>query len=294
MIAVIGLGMMGTNLAHRLLEAGFPVTVHNRTPGRTAPVAAAGATVAASSEDAVLGAETVLLCLGDEAAVDAVLTEDLLDVVKPESTIVNTTTISPAHSRLVAGRVTAAGRRFVESALLGNPAQARAGELRVLAGGDAADLERVRPVLEAVGRQILHLGPVGQAAAFKLVFNLLLGAQVASLAEAVAYGVRAGLPRDLLLTAIAASGFSSKVMSFRADIMRERHYDPAAFRAALMEKDLRLALAAAGELGVDLPVTARAAERFAAVMAAGNGDLDAAVLVELAEGRSAGSAGGAA
>ncbi|MFC4533222.1 NAD(P)-dependent oxidoreductase [Sphaerisporangium dianthi] len=288
MIAVIGLGGMGAGLAHRLLEAGHAVTVHNRTPGRAAPLEAAGARVAASPQDAVAGAEAVLLCLSDEAAVDAVLTADVLDAVKPDSTVVNTGTVSPGHSRLLAGRVAAAGRRFVESALLGNPSQARAGELRVLAAGDAADVERVRPVLEALGHQLLHLGPVGQAAAFKLVFNLLLGAQVASLAEAVAYGVRAGLPRDLLLTAVAASGFSSKVMAFRADIMRERTYEPAAFRAALMEKDLRLALAAAGELGVDLPVAARAAERFAAVVAAGDGDLDAAVLVELAERRPAG------
>ncbi|MEU8146547.1 NAD(P)-dependent oxidoreductase [Nonomuraea sp. NPDC048901] len=288
MIAVIGLGGMGAGLAHRLLAAGFPVTVHNRTAGRAESLA--GAVVAASPPEAAAGAELVLLCLSDEAAVDAVLTARVLAEVKPDAVIVNTSTVSPGYSRLLAGRVVAAGRRFVEASLLGNPSQARAGELRVLTAGEAEDVAVARPVLDALGKEVIHLGPTGQAAAFKLVFNLLLGAQVASLAEAVVYGVRAGISRELLLDAIAASGFSSKVMAFRAGIMRERRYEPAAFRARLMEKDLRLGMAAAAELGVALPVAERAAERFAAVIASGDGDLDAAVLIELAEREAAAGA----
>ena len=115
----------------------------------------------------------------------------------------------------------------------------------------------------------------------KLVMNLLLGAQVASLAEAVSYGVAAGLDRDLLLAAIGGSGFSSKVMSFRADIMRERRYEPAAFRSRLMAKDLGLGLGEAARLGISMPVVERAADRYRDLVEKGDGDLDAAALLEL-------------
>jgi 3-hydroxyisobutyrate dehydrogenase-like beta-hydroxyacid dehydrogenase len=279
-VAVFGLGGMGAAMADRLLRAGYGVSVYNRTPAKARPLVDAGARGAGSAADAARGAEVLLLSLSDEAAVRGVLFDQLGGCLGPGITVIDTSTVSPTFARECAARVEATGARRVEACVLGNAQLARAGRLRVLTAGDEPDVRRVRPLLDALGQQVIHAGAAGQAATMKLAFNLLLGAQVATLAEAVQYGVAAGLDRDQLLEAIAESGFSSLPMAFRADLMRRRAYDPPAFRTRLMHKDLRFAVADAGRLGVGLPVTATAAESFARVMLVGAADLDAAALAE--------------
>ncbi len=276
--AVLGLGNMGAGMAGRLLAAGFPVTVYNRSPGKAAGLAAGGARLAATPAEAVTGARAVLVSLGDETAVEQVLFEQALPALVAGQVVIDTSTVSPTFARAAAVRLAGAGIRRVEACVLGNPHQARAGELRVLAAGTAGDVAEVRDLLDVLGREVRHVGPAGHGASTKLVFNLLLGAQLAALAEAVAYGVRAGLDRELLLGAIEHSGFSSRVLAFRAALMREGRYEPAAFRTRLMAKDLDLVTREAAALGVELPVATRAAERFAEAVAAGLGDLDAAVI----------------
>ncbi|WP_027759535.1 NAD(P)-binding domain-containing protein [Streptomyces sp. AA1529] len=278
--AFIGLGNMGGGMARRLLDAGHPLTVHNRTAAKAAPLAEAGATVAASPAEAAAGRSVVLLSLADEAAVEDVLFGQVAPVLATGAVVVDTSTVSPAYARECARRLAGLGLRRVEACVVGNPFQAREGKLRVYTSGDEADIARVGDLLETLGSQVVHLGEPGTAATLKLIFNLLLGAQVASLTEAVAYGVAAGLDRDQLLASVAESGFSSVVLRFRADLMRKGAYEPAFFRSTLMEKDLRLALGDAAEAGAPLPVLDAVRERFAAVNAAGDGDKDASVLLE--------------
>ncbi|MEU3193209.1 NAD(P)-binding domain-containing protein [Streptomyces sp. NPDC006992] len=278
--AFIGLGNMGGGMARRLLDAGYPLTVHNRTAAKAAPLAEAGATLAASPAEAAAGRSVVLLSLADEAAVEDVLFGQVAPVLAPGAVVVDTSTVSPAYARECARRLAGLGLRRVEACVVGNPFQAREGKLRVYTSGDEADIARVGDLLETLGSQVVHLGEPGTAATLKLIFNLLLGAQVASLTEAVAYGVAAGLDRDQLLASVAESGFSSVVLRFRADLMRKGTYEPAFFRSTLMEKDLRLALGDAAEAGAPLPVLDAVRERFAAVNAAGDGDKDASVLLE--------------
>ncbi|WP_432071012.1 NAD(P)-binding domain-containing protein [Streptomyces sp. AA1529] len=278
--AFIGLGNMGGGMARRLLDAGHPLTVHNRTAAKAAPLAEAGATVAASPAQAAAGRSVVLLSLADEAAVEDVLFGQVAPVLATGAVVVDTSTVSPAYARECARRLAGLGLRRVEACVVGNPFQAREGKLRVYTSGDEADIARVGDLLETLGSQVVHLGEPGTAATLKLIFNLLLGAQVASLTEAVAYGVAAGLDRDQLLASVAESGFSSVVLRFRADLMRKGAYEPAFFRSTLMEKDLRLALGDAAEAGAPLPVLDAVRERFAAVNAAGDGDKDASVLLE--------------
>ncbi|MBJ6999555.1 NAD(P)-dependent oxidoreductase [Streptomyces griseofuscus] len=279
-LAFIGLGRMGGGMAHRLLGAGYRLTVHNRTAERAVPLLAEGAVVAGSPAAAVADVRTVLLSLSDEAAVDKVLFGDVVPALEPGSTVIDTSTVSPEYARRCAARLAEAGLRRVEACVVGNPLQAREGQLRVFVSGADADIEAVRPVLETIGSEIVPLGAPGAAATAKLILNLLLGAQVASLAEAVTYGQRTGLDRDRLLATIAGSGFSSQVMRFRAELMRTGSYQPAFFRSALMEKDLRLAVADAAQAGVEMPVLDTVRARFAAVVEAGDGDRDAAVLIE--------------
>ncbi len=279
-IAVLGLGAMGAGMAHRLIETGRSVVVYNRTAAKAEPLRAAGAAVAATAAEAARGADTVLVCLSDETAVEDVLFGEVVPVLEPGTTVVNTTSVSARYARSVAARLTDAGLRPVEAAVVGNPGMARSGRLRVLTAGDRADVAAVEPILGALGQESRHLGAPGTAAAAKLAFNLLLGAQVAALAEAVALGVATGIDREQILDAIAGSGFSSPVLAFRAEFMRARRYEPAAFRSRLMLKDLRNALDDASGAGHRLPVTGAVADAFAATVDAGAGDQDAAVLVE--------------
>lgn len=280
-LAYLGLGAMGAGMAARLLETGSQLTVWNRTGAKTAPLELAGAVAAATPAAAVAGAGTVMVSLADESAVDAVLfgQDGAATAMLPGAVLVNTSTLSPRYAVRLADRLEEIGVAHLEANVLGNPFQARSGELRVFTSGPARHAERVRPVLERLGKQVVHVGPAGNAAATKLVFNALLGAQLASLAEAVGYGVRVGLDRDRLLAAIAESGFSSLVMSFRAGLVREGRYAPAAFRSALMAKDLRLVLGEAAESGHAMPVIEASGRHFDGVVASGDGDLDAAVLV---------------
>ncbi|MER6128865.1 NAD(P)-dependent oxidoreductase [Streptomyces sp. NPDC001795] len=279
-LAFIGLGNMGGGMARRLLDTGHTLTVHNRTASKAAPLVEAGARLADAPERAAAGHHLILLSLSDEKAVDEVLFDRVVPVLQPGAVVVDTSTVSPGYARQAAERLAAKGLRRVEACVVGNPLQARKGELRVYVSGDPADLYEARPVLEAIGTEVVHVGAPGTAASLKLILNLLLGAQVASLSEAVAYGTAAGLDRDQLIGVISASGFSSLVMRFRADLMLKRSYEPAFFRSELMEKDIRLALEAAAGYGTGMPVLGTVRERFAAVVAAGDGDKDASVLVE--------------
>lgn len=290
-LAVIGLGNMGAGVALRLLQAGYGVRVHNRTAAKAAPVVEAGATLAESLADAVSGVTTIVLSLADEAAVEDVLFRQLSKPLVDGVTVIDTSTVSPAYAREAARRLAEIGVRRVEATVVGNPRQARDGTLRVFTAGPAPLPEQAAEVLAALGTQVVHVGDTGSAATLKLVFNLVLGAQVAGLAEAVAFGVDAGLDRDMMLGAIADSGFSSMVMRFRAELMRRRAYQPAFFRARLMAKDIKLALPENHESDVDFPVLASVLRSFVGVIEAGAGDDDASVLLEHVVARRSGGEG---
>lgn len=280
-VAFIGLGGMGAGMAQSLRAAGFPLVVHNRTPTKAVPLAAAGARVAGSSAEAVRGARVVVLSLSDQSAVEMVLFGELAGVLSPGVLVVDTSTVAPAYSADATERLARIGVRRVEACVLGNPDMARAGKLRIFTAGEPSDVERVDDILNALGQEVRHVGPAGSACTLKLSFNLILGNQIAALAEAVTFAESAGLDRNLLLSALTRSGFSSPTLAFRAELMKTRCYEPAAFRSTLMEKDLRLAVDEAASHGLELPVTAGAAGLFTEAILAGDGDKDAAIIAEL-------------
>ncbi|MGC5021039.1 NAD(P)-dependent oxidoreductase [Micromonospora sp. DT47] len=279
-LAFIGLGAMGGGMAQRLCAAGFPITVFNRTRARTAPLAAAGARVVDSPAEAAAAARIVVLSLSDEQAVEEVLFGQLAGHLSADAIVIDTSTVSPAYAVEAGKRLAKEGIRRVEACVLGNPAMAQAGALRVFTAGREEDVAEVRQVLETVGQDVKHVGGPGSASALKLAFNLILGNQVAALAEAVRLADGAGVDRDLFLTSLTASGFSSPTLAFRAEMVRNRRYTPAQFRLWLMHKDLHLAVAEAAARGAELPVTAAAAAQFAEAVRHGDGDKDAVVIVE--------------
>jgi 3-hydroxyisobutyrate dehydrogenase len=280
-IAVIGLGAMGQGMAHRLVSSGFSTVVFNRTEGKTDELVAAGAHRAPTAAGAAAGRGVVLLSLSDEDAVEDVLVrQGALAAMGEETTLLDTSAVGRDFARRMHERCAAAGVRRVETAVIGNPLQARAGDLRVFTAGNPVDAERAESVLSVLGSSRVHLGEPGTAAAAKLVFNLVLAAQVAGLAEAVCVGEAAGLDRDLLLNAIGQSGFSSAVLRFRADLMRARRYSPAFFRTRLMEKDLRLALGTDAANAGRYRVLEATRSLFHDAALAGRADSDAAAVIE--------------
>ncbi|PZG35025.1 NAD(P)-dependent oxidoreductase [Spongiactinospora gelatinilytica] len=283
-LAMVGLGAMGGGIARRLLSSGFPLTVHNRTAAKADPLIEAGARWAAQPQDAARDSDVVMLSLSDEQAVDEVLFGRMLPVLKPGTVVIDTSTTSAAYAGAASERLAAHGVRRVELCLLGNPEMAAQGRLRLFAAGHQRDVAEVENVLAAIGEELRYLGPPGTACTMKLAFNLLLGVQTVGLAEAVALGVRSGLDRTMLINAITSSGFCSPALAFRAAFMRRESYEPAAFRARLMVKDLRLAASDARSAGLTLPVCASAAGRLDEAVAAGHGDEDAAVVVETSLG----------
>lgn len=280
-VAVIGLGGMGSGMAKALLDNGFPVTVYNRTAAKAESLVAAGASLAPSAGEAGAGAEVVVLSLADEHAVEEVLFGEVVWRLTPGTTVVDTSTVSPSFAHNTAIRLAASGVRRVEACVIGNPAMAKTGQLRVFAAGAESDVDDVRDVLGALSQEIRYLGPSGRAGTLKLAFNLLLGIQTAALAETVSFAESAGLDREYLLAALDNSGWRSPILSFRAEFMRRREYLPAGFRTVLMQKDLTLAREEAAAHGVALPLVDASAERFAEAISAGRGDEDAAVVAEL-------------
>lgn len=283
-IGLLGLGAMGSGMAARLAEAGFEVSAYNRTPGKAQALAEHGVRVAASPAAAASGADALLLSLATGDAVSSVLSgpDGALAAAAPGALIADTSTVSPEAARETAACIVAAGHRALDACVIGNPQHARNGELRFMIGGDEADLAALRPVLDALAKDVVHVGGHGMGATAKVAMNLLMGVQLQALAEAVVFGERAGLSRQQLIDMIMASGYSSPVMRFKGGVMARRAFGKADFRLSLMRKDLALALALAQRLGVRMPVTSASYDVLTQAANAGLGDLDcAAVLVQV-------------
>jgi 3-hydroxyisobutyrate dehydrogenase-like beta-hydroxyacid dehydrogenase len=273
-VAFLGLGSMGAPMARRILAAGFPTTVWNRNPERAAPFAALGASVAATPRAAAAGADVVCTMLADPAAVEAVASgpDGLVAGLSPGALWLDFSTVTPAASRAFAARVRAKSARFCDVPVAGSLKPAADGTLKILAGGDAADLERARPVLDAVSKGVLHFGPVGQGSAMKLVNNLLFGITLAAFGEALGLAKQLGLPEkettEWLLSIPSVSPYLKAKMDFLA-----AGGEPPAFQLSLMEKDLRLMVEAAGGPS-HAPVVEAARRDYERARKAGLGEKD--------------------
>jgi 3-hydroxyisobutyrate dehydrogenase-like beta-hydroxyacid dehydrogenase len=266
-------------MAANLLAAGFPLTVHNRTSGPEQPLAARGARVAASPADVAVDAELLCLCVSDDAAAEAVLLAEqgAGGGLRRGSLVIDFSTISPATSQSLAARLAEQGVAYLDAPVTGGTEGARAGTLSVLVGGAGADLERARPVLEVVGSRISHLGPVGAGQQAKAVNQVLVAGSYAAVAEALALGTRLGLPMEQVCTALAAGAAGSWALTNRAGHMLSGNF-PLGFRLSLHRKDLAIALAAASETGVELPLSQLVAAIEDELLEAGHGDDDVSAL----------------
>lgn len=283
-IGFLGIGAMGSGMAIRLADAGFEVSVYNRSADKARPLAEHGIRVDASPAQAARDADALLLSLASQDAVTAVLSgpQGALPAARPGALFADTSTVSPDDARATAARITSAGHRALDACVIGNAQHARSGELRFMIGGDEADVGALRPVLDALAKEVVHVGGHGMGATAKVAMNLLMGVELQALSEAIVYGERAGLSRQQLIDMVSASGYSSPVMRFKGGVMARRAFGRADFKLSLMRKDLLLALTHAQRMGVPMPATSASYDVLTLAANAGLGDLDcAAVLTQM-------------
>jgi len=281
-IAVLGLGNMGAGMARRLLKAGYEVTVYNRTRERAEALAAEGAVMATLPKLAAERADMVIAMLADDHASRAAWTGDAgaLAGVRPGTVLMDSSTLSVEWVRELAAAAAAHACPFIEAPVTGSKPQAEAGELLFLAGGDAATIDSVRPILAAMSRAIVHLGPIGSGATMKLVNNFLCGVQAASLAEALAVIETSGLNRDAAFDILANGAPGSPLVKGVGKRMLARDYR-VNFALHLMLKDMTYAVAEGARHGVVLSMAETAREKFQAAVSAGLGEKDFAAVSEL-------------
>lgn len=280
-IALIGLGTMGIGMGGRLIGAGFPLTVYNRTPERAADLVKRGAKLASSPAEAAADAEIVFSMVSDDAVSRHVwLDKDgILTSAKPGTIGVECSTISPAWARELAAAAEKHGCSFLDAPVTGTKPHAASGELLFLVGGSAAALEKARPALAAMSRKIVHMGPNGSGALMKLLNNFLAGVQLVSLAEAMAVIERSGLNRESALDILNNGAPGSPLIKTLSARMVARDY-AVNFELQLMQKDLTYAVNEAHAHGVDLGTAAAAIELFKKARDRGWGEKDFSAVVE--------------
>ncbi|HEX3363622.1 NAD(P)-dependent oxidoreductase [Phenylobacterium sp.] len=275
-IGFIGLGRMGAGMAANLLKAGHEVTVYNRSPAKTAALAAQGAKVAVTIADACRG-EAVLTMLANDQAVEDVVFGDggVIETLSPGAIHISSSTISV----VLAERLTLAHRelnsRLVSAPVFGRPEVAAAGQLAVVAAGPAAAIDDAGPILDAIGRATFIVSETpAHANLVKLSGNFLLASVIEALGEAMALVGKAGIDRTRYLDTITSALFDVPAYRLYGAMIAEGRFEPAGFAAPLGQKDIRLALAAAEGLNVPMPLASLLRDRFLTLMAQGGDQLD--------------------
>ena len=254
-VGFAGLGRMGSAMARCVLDAGFPLTTWNRTASKGDALVAAGAARAESPRALAAQAELVVTMVADGPALGELLhgDEGLLAGLPPASILVDMSTIGPAAAREFAAEVTRRDSHWLDAPVSGSTPLAERGALTILVGGDAAVLERARPVLEAMGQTIFHLGATGAGAAMKLVLNAVVAVINEAIAEGLVLAERSGIARDTAYDVFAGGAVASPYVQYKRAAFLSPEGTPVAFTVELMRKDLRLAFALAEEAGVRLP-----------------------------------------
>jgi 3-hydroxyisobutyrate dehydrogenase len=281
-VALCGLGIMGSGMAARLLDSGVALTVFNRNPDRAAPLAAKGAKLAGTPREAAAGAEFVISMVADDAASRAVWmgVDGALSGVKAGTVLIESSTLTPGWVRELAAEASKRRCELLDAPVTGSKTQSAAGELNFLVGGSAEALEKARPVLAMMGRNIHHFGPTGSGALIKLINNFLCGVQVVSLAEAFALIERSGLNRDASLEFLKGGAAGSPLFKTIADRMAGQKFEPN-FKLHLLAKDLNYAAAEARNHSLELATVMSAVEVLNKAITAGKGDKDMAAVVEI-------------
>ena len=280
-VALIGLGTMGSGMAASLLKAGFPLTVHNRTAAKARRFAEMGARIALSPGEAAAGASVIVTMLSDDGASrEAWLgSEGALATAPASAILVESSTVSPVWISELAHQASARKLELLDAPVTGSRVQAEQGQLTFLVGGSEQALAQAAPVLRAMSKEIVHLGPVTSGARMKLINNFLCGVQIASLAEAMAWIERSGLDREKALAVLNNGAPGSPLLRTVSARMSNRDY-AVNFFLELMAKDLKYAGVEASKWNVNLESARAATGLFQRAIEHGHGREDMSSVVE--------------
>jgi 3-hydroxyisobutyrate dehydrogenase-like beta-hydroxyacid dehydrogenase len=283
-LGFLGLGQMGAGMAANLVKAGHEVTVYNRSPEKTEPLAAQGAKVANTAGDACTG-EAVFSMVADDKALEALaFGENGILACLPENAIhISASTISFALSERLTEAHAKAGQRFVAAPVFGRPEAAAAAKLFVVAAGEAGALADCAPLFEAVGQRSFIFGDTPSVAnVVKLSGNFLIGSVIEALGEAFALTGKAGVDAQAYLDLLTSTLFNAPVYKTYGGLIAGGVFEPAGFAAILGQKDIRLTLAAAETLRVPMPIASLLRDRFLTLLAQGGETLDWSAVGSLA------------
>jgi 3-hydroxyisobutyrate dehydrogenase-like beta-hydroxyacid dehydrogenase len=286
-VAVVGTGRMGAAMVGRIAAAGHDVVVQNRTRARADVVAARhGLQAVDLPREAAAGAEVVVVSLADDAAVRAAYggADGIVAGLGPGAVVADASTVDPATVQALASHVARAGATLVDTPVSGSVSTVEAGELLVMAGGDGAALDRVRPVLDSFARRVLHLGPLGAGATMKLAVNSVVHALNEALAEALVLAEKAGVDRSAAYEVFASSAVAAPFVLYKRAAYEKPDEAPVAFALDLVAKDLDLVADLARRVGADMPQLAANRDVVERARRAGLGSSDLSALAELLRG----------
>ena len=283
-IGFIGLGIMGKPMSKNLLKAGYPLVVHSRSRGPVDEVVKAGARAATTPKEVAAQCDVLITMLPNSPDVEQVALgkEGIIDGAKPGLLFVDMSTISPIVSKKVGEALAAKGVKMLDAPVSGGEKGAIDGALSIMVGGETATFDAVLPIFQAMGKTITLLGPLGMGGFTKLANQIIVAVNLTALAEALTLGKKAGLDRELLLTALGGGLAGSKCLEQKTSNYIAGTYNPG-FKIDLHFKDLGLIMESARALGVPLPATAVVQELFSAMRVKGRGGLDHSGIITLLE-----------
>jgi 2-hydroxy-3-oxopropionate reductase len=283
-IGFIGLGIMGAPMAANLIKAGYQVTGYNRSPAAVHRLAGLGGHAATSIAEAVRNADVLITVLPDTPDVEAVVLGDDGVLANAASGLlhIDMSSISPAAARAIAERAAAVGVRSLDAPVSGGEQGAIEGALSIMVGGEAADVEAARPVLQAMGTTVVHVGPAGSGQTVKAANQLLVAGIIELVAEALVLVEASGVDPEPAVRVLAGGLAGNRILDRKAAGMLARDFTPG-FRVDLHHKDLGIVLAAAREAGVIIPLGSVVAQLMSALRAQGDGGQDHTALLKLVE-----------
>ncbi len=281
-LGFVGLGLMGSRIVKRLLDAGHQVAGYNRTPARADKLIEAGMKWCNTPREVAQAADITFSMVSDMAALSSVAdgSDGVLAGLSAGKIYVDMSTVSPRLIRDLAQRVAAVGAQMLEAPVSGSVPAVEAGTLIIFVGGEASALEKVRPIFEVLSQKIIHVGANGQAVAMKIAINLSLPLQLLALFEGVLLAERSGIPRATALDALLNSVIASPAMKYRAPFILKMP-EEVWFDVTMMQKDVQLALELGRELGVPLFSVSLVNELLSTAKAMGYSDQDFAVLFKV-------------
>jgi 2-hydroxy-3-oxopropionate reductase len=283
-IGFIGLGIMGKPMARNLLQAGYPLVVHNRSRAAVEELSKEGAQPAGSSKEVAARSEVIITMLPDSPDVELVYAGEngVFAGAKAGMLLIDMSSISPVVTRKLAGEAEKRGLDILDAPVSGGEAGAIGATLSIMIGGKATAVERAMPIFQALGKNIVHVGDAGAGQVTKAANQMVVGTTIAIVSEALVLAAKAGVVPAKVREALLGGFAQSKILEAHGQKMLERNFKPG-FRIRLHEKDMKIALATGSEYGVPLMVTSQVAQMMTAMKSMGNGDLDHSGLVKFVE-----------